>query len=72
MLENICLGLVYKCMFNTFKPLEYKLGINKIAAICAAAHKYFFKAYSIGSTFFMSPSGISDKVKNELLSLSYI
>lgn len=72
MLQNLCLGIVYKCLFNTFREQEYKLGINKVAAIAASAAKYYGKAYSVGSTFFQNPSGISDKTKTELLSLSYI
>ena len=71
-IENICLGLVYKCLYNNFKSSEFKLGINKIAAICQKANQYFLKAYSVASNFFMNPSGISDKTKTELLSISYI
>lgn len=66
------MGLVYKCLYNTFRTSEYKLGINKIASICQEANKYFLKAYSAGSSFFMKPSGISDKAKTELLSIAYI
>lgn len=63
MLQNLCMGIIYKCLFNTFKEAEYKLGIHKIAAIAAYAAKYYGKAYSVGSAFFQSPSGISDKTK---------
>lgn len=72
MLQNLCLGVVYKCLFNTFHDSEYKLGINKIAAIAATAAKYYGKAYNAGSAFFQNPSGISDKTKTELLSLGYL
>ena len=66
------MGLIYKNLFNVFKENEYKLGINKIATISAAAAKYFFKAYSTAAAFFTQPSGMSDTTKTELLSLAYI
>jgi hypothetical protein len=72
MLQNLCMGVIYKCLFNTFRESEYKLGINKIAAIAATAAKYYNKAYNAGTAFFQNPSGISDKTKTELLSLSYL
>lgn len=72
MLYNLCMGLIYKCLFNTFKESEFKLGINKIAAISGMAAKYYFKAYNAGSAFFANPSGISDVTKTQLLSLSYL
>ena len=71
-IENLCLGLIYKCLYNTFRSSEYKLGINKIASICQVANKHFLKAYSVAANFFMNPSGISDKTKTELLSIAYI
>ena len=71
-IENLCLGLIYKCLYNTFRSNEYKIGINKIAAICQMANQYFLKAYSVASNFFMNPSGITDKTKTELLSIAYI
>jgi hypothetical protein len=62
MLYNLCMGLIYKCLFNTFKESEFKLGINKIAAISGMAAKYYFKAYTqdqhsspIHQAFRMSP-----------------
>jgi hypothetical protein len=48
------------------------MGINKIASISGMAAKYYLKAYNVGSAFFANQSGISDKTKTELLSLSYI
>lgn len=71
-IENICLGIVYKSLYNNFKSNEFKIGIHKIAAICKKANEYFLKAYSVASSFFMNPSGISDRTKTELLSIAYI
>lgn len=62
-LENMSMGLIYRCLFENFKESEYKIGIDKIAALCGVAAKYFFKAYTVASAFFMSPSGVSDRVK---------
>lgn len=72
MIQNLCLGLIYKCLFLTFRENEYKLGIQKVAAIAATAGKYYQRAYATASAFFSKPSGISDKTKTDLLSLSYI
>jgi len=70
-IENMSLGLIYRCTFDAFKENEYKIGINKIAAICGLASKYFYKAYVVASTYFMTPSGISDKTKTEILAFTY-
>ena len=43
-----------------------------MAAICGAASRHFYKAYSVAESFFMNPSGISDKAKTEILALTYI
>jgi len=43
-----------------------------VAAICGAASRHFYKAYSVAESFFMNPSGISDKAKTEILALTYI
>jgi hypothetical protein len=67
----MCLGLIYRCLFDNFKENEYKIGINKIAALCGVSAKHFYKAYSIASVFFLSPSGISDKTKSEMLAFTY-
>ena len=55
-----------------FKEDEYKLGINKIGSLAALAQENFFKAYQIGVQFFMKSSNISNNIKNELLSFSYV
>lgn len=70
-IESMCIGLVYRCTFEALKENEYKIGISKIAAICGLAAKHFFKAYTVASAFFMTPSGISDKTKTEILAFSY-
>lgn len=72
MLECLSLGIVYKSMFEMFKEDEYKLGINKIGSLAALAQENFFKAYQIGVQFFMKSSNISNNIKTELLSFSYV
>lgn len=62
-LESINLGTIYKCLYNSLKANEYKVGINRVAAICSAAAKHFYKAYSVAESYFMNPSGIGDKTK---------
>lgn len=72
MLESLSLGIVYKCMFDIFKDDEFKLGINKIAVLASLAKENFFKAYQIGTQFFMKSSNISNAIKSELLSFAYV
>lgn len=66
------MATLYKCLYNSLKANEYKIGINKVAAICSATSQYFYKAYSIAESYFMNPCGISDKTKQEILALTYI
>ena len=70
-LESISQGLIYKCLFEIKKEDEYKVGISKIAAICGAAARFYYKAYSVAETYFMNPCGISDKTKSEIMALTY-
>lgn len=72
-LENLCMGLIYKCTFDTFNPNEYKIGINRIASIASFANRYFYKAFTIASSYFTNQaSGIFDKTKTELLSFAFL
>ena len=63
-LESLVQGVYYKNVFNIFKEDEYKLGIDKIAAVAGLAQKNFFRAYEIGSAYFMKSSYISGQIKN--------
>ena len=64
MLESLSLGIIYKCMFDIFKEDEFKHGINKIASLASLAQENFFKAYQIGTQFFMKSSNISNAIKS--------
>jgi len=71
-LESFCQGIFYKNLFNIFKEDEYKLGIEKIAAVAGLAQKNFYRAYEIANAYFMKSSHIKPLVKTEILSLAYV
>lgn len=72
MLESLAQGIFYKNLFNIFKEDEYKLGIDKIAALAGLAQKNFYHAYQIATAYFMKSSNIKATIKNEILSLAYV
>lgn len=59
-------------MFELFKDDEYKIGINKIASLAVLAQDHFYKAYQLGTQFFMKSSNINNSIKAEILSFSYV
>ena len=71
-LEALVQGIYYKNVFNIFKEDEYKLGIDKIAAVAGLAQKNFFRAYEVGSAYFMKSSYVPGTIKTEVMSLSYV
>lgn len=44
-----------------------------MASIASVANKHFYKAFGIGSGYFTKqPSGISENIKTELLSMAFV
>ena len=72
MLESVCLGVIYKNLFNSFKDDEYKIGIDKLAAVANLAATNFFKGYQIANNFFMKSPNISSAIKADILSFAYV
>ena len=72
MLESICLGIIYKNLYNSFKDDEYKVGINKLASVAVLAHQNFFKGYQIATSYFLKSPNISSAIKADILSFAYV
>lgn len=59
-------------MYELFRDDEYKHGINKVASLAVLAHDNFYKGYQIATQYFMKSTHISNAIKSDVLSFSYV